>query len=816
MHYLKSKSCLKAVLAWCILLLLTFKSCAAINGNESQDCDHVSALPAGTDKCEYVRENCSSEGLIPFLELYYCHVSHWGWGASAIGLMLSISLLIVLFRVIGRVADEFFSLILSQISQDMGLPPRLGGVTLLALGNGAPDLSSSVAAVRSGNYPLALGALSGSIMFVGCVVAGRIITINDGVRSRGAQIRDVLAQLVAVLVVAALVASGKMTYASVAVLLILYSFYVVIVAVADFTNRAGVQWSKLTVRAATLAGEVWSNISERTALLTPLILRRPVSVEETTADRDAAALDALDTDISTGTVGTLAWQTSGTDAHTKRPRTNAVAYANASHATAADTGGDEEGSSEVEMTETSRSASPIRSSRTLPPIHLSEGQKPTIPKDGAGDRKSPGSLPEARSRTNARRAVSSFLPFMRGIHDSTQEYDDLVHMTAVEYRRRAWAEMASSQSYHDRVSRRRLTPIESSDREGTDGTDYEGEGGDGQDEGILEEGVEPLVSAELGGYTPPDVGTLGPEAALTLPNHGNGKEEELSIDRVAEATSRGGQVDVKFASKVRRVLDAASLPCVMAVKATVPVVEASSYSRHWLAVSLLLSPLFVCFYLQEISMMRIAFAIGVGLLLSGVGWLGTEHLVEEDDVDNNTQGAPTWACGSPFPIGAALVAVYGFGVTAMWIDVFASEIVGILHFLGVLASIDPAVLGVTVLAWGNSLTDLVANMSMAGKSTKGTSMAMTACFAGPLFNMLIGLGAGFWALLADTKQTWTAVGFNGVIAVGCAFSIINCIVIVIVALRNRQRLPGEFGWVLLGWYGVYMMVVLIMVIVGGR
>ncbi len=37
----------------------------------------------------------------------------------------------------------------------------LVAVTFLALGNGAPDISSSIAAISSGNYELALGALLG-------------------------------------------------------------------------------------------------------------------------------------------------------------------------------------------------------------------------------------------------------------------------------------------------------------------------------------------------------------------------------------------------------------------------------------------------------------------------------------------------------------------------------------------------------------------------------------------------------------------------------------------------------------------------------
>lgn len=34
-------------------------------------------------------------------------------------------------------------------------------VSFLALGNGAPDISASIAAISSGNYELALGALLG-------------------------------------------------------------------------------------------------------------------------------------------------------------------------------------------------------------------------------------------------------------------------------------------------------------------------------------------------------------------------------------------------------------------------------------------------------------------------------------------------------------------------------------------------------------------------------------------------------------------------------------------------------------------------------
>ena len=85
------------------------------------------------------------------------------------------------------------------------------------------------------------------------------------------------------------------------------------------------------------------------------------------------------------------------------------------------------------------------------------------------------------------------------------------------------------------------------------------------------------------------------------------------------------------------------------------------------------------------------------------------------------------------------------------------------------SKLDPAVLGRTVLAWGNSLMDYMNNTAMAGRSRCGSSMAMTACFAGPLFNMLVGLGLGFWALLEEQGVAATAVEMDPVVLTGCVF-----------------------------------------------
>jgi sodium/potassium/calcium exchanger 6 len=55
--------------------------------------------------------------------------------------------LVIMFRILGSTAEEFFSPGLEMMSLELGFPERFAGVTLLALGNGAPDVASTVNAI---------------------------------------------------------------------------------------------------------------------------------------------------------------------------------------------------------------------------------------------------------------------------------------------------------------------------------------------------------------------------------------------------------------------------------------------------------------------------------------------------------------------------------------------------------------------------------------------------------------------------------------------------------------------------------------------
>jgi len=65
----------------------------------------------------------------------------------------------------------------------------------------------------------------------------------------------------------------------------------------------------------------------------------------------------------------------------------------------------------------------------------------------------------------------------------------------------------------------------------------------------------------------------------------------------------------------------------------------------------------------------------------------------------------------------------------VWLKLAADTLVHICMLLGTIFGVPPALLGATVLAWGNSMPDLANNLSLARDGYP--TMAITACFASP-------------------------------------------------------------------------------------
>lgn len=105
-----------------------------------------------------------------------------------------------------------------------------------------------------------------------------------------------------------------------------------------------------------------------------------------------------------------------------------------------------------------------------------------------------------------------------------------------------------------------------------------------------------------------------------------------------------------------------------------------------------------------------------------------------------TSSSPTKKKKSPPRPLCPLLALLGFAVGISWIATIADEVVSVLKTLGVILNISDGLLGLTVFAVGNSLSDLVANSTIARLGYP--VMALSACFGGPMLNILLGIGLG--------------------------------------------------------------------------
>lgn len=153
------------------------------------------------------------------------------------------------------------------------------------------------------------------------------------------------------------------------------------------------------------------------------------------------------------------------------------------------------------------------------------------------------------------------------------------------------------------------------------------------------------------------------------------------------------------------------------------------------------------------------------------------------------------------------VVLMAFIMSVFWISTVAGELLNCLATLGTLLKLPPALLGLTVLAWGNSVGDLVADVAVA--KAGHPAMAMAGCFAGPMFNMLVGLGTALVMQTAKVYPEAYKLKFHVGIVIAFVFLLLSLMGSLLVITWCRFRVPKFWGFCLVGLYTAFMAVSLV-------
>lgn len=251
-----------------------------------------------------------------------------------------------------------------------------------------------------------------------------------------------------------------------------------------------------------------------------------------------------------------------------------------------------------------------------------------------------------------------------------------------------------------------------------------------------------------------------------------------------------GDVEEPF---VIRLLSYFKIPMYLVLSITTPVVDITKKKNNWCrplnALHCITAPVFVTFVLG----MGLEMAGGVVPVVAIVAAVGA-ILASAVLLTSKNDEAPKYH---------SAFAYAGFLVGVVWIYVISMEIVVLLQAVGLVFNISDAILGLTILAWGNGLLDFLANLNIARKGYP--RMSISACFGTPCLTLLLGVGIPSLVQLAGTGNV-LVLQYSKLITVlfsGLAASLVSSLVTMTALKFNSRRVYGGY---LLALYSTFLVI----------
>ncbi|KJZ76742.1 hypothetical protein HIM_04078 [Hirsutella minnesotensis 3608] len=167
----------------------------------------------------------------------------------------------------------------------------------------------------------------------------------------------------------------------------------------------------------------------------------------------------------------------------------------------------------------------------------------------------------------------------------------------------------------------------------------------------------------------------------------------------------------------------------------------------------------------------------------------------------------------------------GFITSIAWISTIAGEVVGVLKAFGIILDISEALLGLTIFAAGNSIGDLVANITVARLGYP--VMALSACFGGPMLNILLGIGIGGVMMMIQhanrkhKKHPGRPIAYGpyrvqvgGTLMISSITLLIILLLLLVLVPMNKWILSRKIGWLIISLWALSTAVSVVVEVTG--